>query len=182
MKKNIEYQTWVNAPLTISPYPFNKAHRRPKTFIAAFPHALPPVLSAQRLLPPISISSQEIPVLICQNSEQTQLLSCNVVFYIHPYSLIINIKQLYSFWRITQFVDTNYSVLSLELLNSSLRITQFFLSNYSILLCKDTKNRWVPHCSWYFFSILNSSYMNGNYSAIAPLWVFVYNPDTTSRW
>ena len=83
-----------------------------------------------------------------------------MVFYIPPYSLIINIKQLYSFWRITQFVDTNYSVLSLELLNSSLRITQFFLSNYSILLCKDTKNRWVPHCSWYFFSILNSSYIH----------------------
>ena len=86
--------------------------------------------------------------------------SCNVVFYTHPYSIIINIKQLYSFWRITQFADTNNSALSLELLNSSSRITQFFLSNYSILLCKDTKNRWVPHCSWYFFSILNSSYMN----------------------
>ena len=49
-----------------------------------------------------------------------------MVFYIHPYSLIIDIKQLYSFWRITQFVDTNNSILSLELLNSSLRITQFY--------------------------------------------------------
>ena len=51
-----------------------------------------------------------------------------MVFYIPPYSLIINIKQLDSFWRITQFVDTNNSVLSLELLNSSLRITQFYFA------------------------------------------------------
>ena len=41
MKKNIEYQTWVNAPLTIHSYPFNKTHPRAKTFIAAFPHVLP---------------------------------------------------------------------------------------------------------------------------------------------
>ena len=60
MKKNIEYQTWVN-----------KAHPRPKVFIAAFPHAFPPALSAQKLLFPISASSQETQVLVCQNSVQT---------------------------------------------------------------------------------------------------------------
>ena len=79
--------------------------------------------------------------------------SCNVVFYTHPYSLIINIKQLYSFWWITQFADTNNSVLSLELLNSFSQITQFYfakkqrIDGYHIVLD-------------IFFSILDSSYMN----------------------
>ena len=46
----------------------------------AFPHALPPVLSTQRLLTLISTSSQEIQVLTYQNSEQTKLASLKIIY------------------------------------------------------------------------------------------------------
>ena len=39
-----------------------------------------PSFSAQRLLPPISISIQEIQAMICQNSEQTKLSSLKIIY------------------------------------------------------------------------------------------------------